>query len=57
MSTTQVYESEEQVYAVRFRTAEAPRTTKRRQPSHSRSGSRPQMFNGIHRRRSKKIRW
>lgn len=59
MSNQQVYEATELEYGnENFRTSERVRTSKRQQPSMGRRrGKTPQSFNGIHRRRRRKMNW
>jgi hypothetical protein len=59
MSHQQVYEATEVEYGTEsFRTFERIRTAKRQAPSMGRKrGKAPQSFNGIHRRRRRKLAW
>ena len=59
MSHQQVYEATEVDYGTEsFRTFERIRTSKRQAPSMGRKrGKAPQSFNGIHRRRRRKLAW
>ena len=59
MSHKQQYEAMEADYSSEsFRTMERFEGSKRRQPSMSRGrGKAPQSFNGMHRRRRRKITW
>ena len=59
MSNQQVYEATEVEYGVEsFRTFERLRTSKRHHPTMGRRrGKTPQSFNGIHRRRRRKMAW
>jgi hypothetical protein len=59
MSHKQVYEATEWEYGVDgFRTTERFDSSKRRRPTMGRQrGKAPQSFNGIHRRRRRKITW
>jgi hypothetical protein len=59
MSNQQVYEAMDVDYGIEnFRTSERTRTSKREQPTMGRRrGKAPQSFNGIHRRRRRKMNW
>lgn len=59
MSHEQVYEGTEPLYrGIEFRTNERIRTPKRYRPSYGRRrGKAPQSFNGMHRRRRRKLVW
>ena len=59
MSTEQRYEQAEMEYGTEsFQNRERARTGKqRRAPSGRRRGKAPQSFNGMHRRRRRKITW
>lgn len=59
MSHEQVYEGVEPLYrGMAFRATERIRTSKRHRPSYGRGrGKTPQSFNGIHRRRRRKLAW
>jgi len=59
MSHVQRYEGVEPDYSIRsFGTVERIGTSKRRRPTHGRRRGRvPQSFNGIHRRRRRKLAW
>lgn len=59
MSHEQIYERVEPLYRGKeFGTIERIRTSKRRRPTHTRRrGKTPQSFNGIHRRRRRKLAW
>lgn len=59
MSNQQLYEFAEAEYSgSSFRTAERVRTPKSRRPTMGRKrGKGPQSFNGMHRRRRRKIAW
>lgn len=52
------FDDNESGYVVQFRSHEAPSESKAKRPTMGRRrGKAPQQFNGIHRRRNKKIRW
>jgi hypothetical protein len=59
MSHKQVYEATDLEYgADNFHTAERAGSSKRRRPTMGRQrGKTPQSFNGMHRRRRRKINW
>lgn len=59
MSHEQVYEGVEPLYrSIEFRTPERIRSSKRHRPTYGRRrGKSPQSFNGIHRRRRRKLVW
>jgi hypothetical protein len=58
MSPAADYMADEEVqYQVNFRSQHAEFVTHKRPSLKTRSGSRPKSFNGIHRRRAKRIRW
>jgi hypothetical protein len=59
MSHQQAYEASDMEYGTEnFRTFERTRGSKRQAPSMGRRrGKAPQSFNGIHRRRRRKINW
>jgi hypothetical protein len=59
MSNQQTYEASELEYGGdSFRSFERVRTSKRQQPTMGRRrGKTPQSFNGIHRRRRRKMAW
>jgi hypothetical protein len=59
MSNQQVYEASEWDYANEgFRTVERIRSSKQNRPTMGRRrGKVPQSFNGIHRRRRRKLAW
>lgn len=53
-----MYEDQELSYSVQARPKSGNvRKQRVNRPSYGRRGKNPQSFNGIHRRRSKKIRW
>lgn len=58
MSHQQVYEGVEPLYRGNaYHTTERIRSSKRHRPSYGRRGKAPQSFNGIHRRRRRKLAW
>jgi hypothetical protein len=59
MSNQQAYEATELEYGTAsFRSSERERSSKRQQPTMGRKrGKTPQSFNGIHRRRRRKMAW
>lgn len=57
MSDQQSHKSLDSDYRVDFRTADGQTPPRRRRAITSRSQARPKSFNGMHRRRSKKISW
>ena len=58
MSNTHDYQAGEFSYEVQFRASTQPRMAQRRRLSSTRRRARsPQAFNGMHRRRLKKVNW
>lgn len=59
MSNQQMYEATDMEYgSENFRTFERVRSSKRQAPTMGRKrGKAPQSFNGIHRRRKRKMAW
>jgi hypothetical protein len=59
MSNQQMYEASDMDYGTEnFRTVDRARSSKRQAPSMGRKrGKTPQSFNGIHRRRRRKMAW
>lgn len=58
MSIEQVYESAESKYgSEKFQQIRSNVHSKRRAPAGRRRGKAPQSFNGMHRRRRKKVAW
>jgi hypothetical protein len=59
MSNQQMYEATDMDYGTEnFRSVERIRSSKRQAPSMGRKrGKTPQSFNGIHRRRRRKLAW
>ncbi len=58
MSNTQSYEATEADYGMdTFRRSVPVKSSKQRKPEHGRRGKAPQSFNGIHRRRKRKMAW
>lgn len=58
MSIEQIYESAESKYGTdNFQQIRTSPNNKRRAPQGRRRGKAPQSFNGMHRRRRKKVAW
>ena len=57
MSSEQDYASMETEYRVQSRSLKRANTPQRRRTSQKRRGAAPTSFNGMHRRRSKKMSW
>ena len=58
MSTEQLYEHAESKYGIEsFQQIRTNAHSRRRSPQGRRRGKAPQSFNGMHRRRRKKVAW